>query len=62
MLSINQDEMNTNYDQYKQNLQYSQAYFGAAAFCLLYDIYSTYVIGKARKDEEYTKNEKYKLS
>jgi hypothetical protein len=54
--------MNTNYDQYKQNLQYSQAYFGAAAFCLLYDIYSTYVIGKARKDEEYTKNEKYKLS
>jgi hypothetical protein len=61
MLSKNQDEMNTNYDQYKQNLLYSQVFFGAATFCWLYDIYSTYVIGKARKDQGYTK-EKYKLS
>ena len=64
MLSKNQSEMNTYYDQYKQNVQYSQVYFGAAAFFWLYDIYSTYLLGEARRDKQYTytKNEKYKLS
>ena len=64
MLSQNQSEINTYYDQYKQNVQYSQVYFGAAAFFWLYDIYSTYLLGEAKRDKQYTytKNEKYKLS